>query len=110
MNQTDLFSVFDDCERTRARSSDPDTSVEAAHELVSSGRLNSQCRAVLDALRRLDGSTSAELGQTIDLGENSRHVAGRRLPDLERRGLVRRGDPRKCRATGRRALTWWVVE
>lgn len=109
MNQRDLFSVFDDCERTRARESDPDTSVEAAHEIVSRGTLNSQCQAVLAALRARDGSTSAEVGKLIDCGQNSRHVAGRRLPDLESHGLVRRGAARKCDATGRRAITWWVV-
>lgn len=109
MRQETLFSVFDDCERIRARSSDPHTSHEAAQEMLASGKLNAQCQEVLLALRDRDGSTSAEIGQQLSQS-HGRYVAGRRLPDLERKGLVRRGDARRCRATGRQAITWWVTD
>ena len=109
MNQRDLFSVFDDCERTRARESDPDTSVEAAHEVVASGTLSKQCQAVLNGLRRHDGSTSAEIGQVLGGGDRFRTMAGRRMSDLAREGFVRRGPRRACRVNGTNATTWWVI-
>jgi hypothetical protein len=33
----------------------------------------------------------------------------RRLPELERRGLVKKGEPRICRVKGSRCTTWWVL-
>lgn len=75
MRQETLFSVFDDCERIRARSSDPHTSHEAAQEMLASGKLNAQCQEVLLALRDRDGSTSAE----IRLGQRRGLVNARRV-------------------------------
>jgi len=107
--QRDFFSVFDDCARTKARTSDPSTSSEAAQDLVASGKLNDQCRAVLAALKESPMSTSAELGSRLPCGDKSRYVAARRLPDLEKLGMVRRGPARKCFVNGTNAVVWWVV-
>ena len=89
--------------KSLARRGDPDTSHEAARRLVESGRLSEQKRAVLSALRREPGVTSAELAQRMGV---DRYTTGRRLPDLEKAGLVKKGEKRICRARGTRAVTW----
>ena len=86
---------------------DPDTSREAAEHLRRSGRLGAQQRAVLEALRQCDGSTHAELGRFMGCDWL---VAARRLPELERLGRVRKGDPRTCRLKGSKCTTWWITD
>jgi len=86
---------------------DPQTSHEAAEALKLSDRLGAQPRAVLAALRECDGSTHAELGRVMGCDWL---VAARRLPELERAGLVRKGEPRICTIKGSRCVTWWIVE
>lgn len=87
-----------------ARNTDPATSRDAAAELVASGRQALQQQEVLAAVRARPGLTSAELAQASDL---DRYAVARRLPELERRGLVRRDGPRPCAVMSRMALTWW---
>mgnify|MGYP001067784061 CR=1 FL=1 len=86
---------------------DPETSFQAAARLKASGRLGRQQRTVLEALRQCDGSTHAELGAFMGV-----HwlTPARRLPELERAGLVRKGTPRICRIKHSRCCTWWVTE
>jgi len=86
---------------------DPQTSREAAEHLRRSGRLGAQQQAVLEALRQRDGSTHAELSEAMGI-----HclTPARRLPELERMGLVRKGSARVCRIKQSRCCTWWVVE
>jgi predicted transcriptional regulator len=86
---------------------DPETSREAAEQLRKSGRLAAQQRAVLEALRECDGATHAELGRFM---ERDWLVAARRLPELERMGLVRKGEVRRCAVKGSRCVTWWLAE
>ena len=85
---------------------DPETSREAAEHLKQSGRLGAQQEAVLATLRECDGSTHAELGRVMGCDWL---VAARRLPELERAGLVRKGKARICRVKGSRCTTWWTV-
>jgi len=84
---------------------DPATSREAAEKLRRSGRLQTQRQAVLEALRQCDRATHAELGAFMGT-----HwlTPARRLPELERAGLVRKGEPRICTVKGSRCTTWWV--
>jgi len=113
MNQQIL--LFDVAGETKPRAadrpmthrSDPPTSREAADKLVKSGRLHTQRQAVLEALRQCDGATHAELGAFMGL-----HwlTPARRLPELERAGLVRKGEARTCAVKGSRCTTWWIVE
>lgn len=91
--------------RRMSRSTDPVTSHEAAEEHVTSGANATQRRIVLEILRLLDGSTSDELAEAMKI---SRYIPARRLPELERSNLVKRGEPRKSKVTGRRGVTWWV--
>jgi hypothetical protein len=86
-----------------ARSFDPDTSFRAAEQVTASGKRDQQAQEVLRRLKEHPGSTSAELA---GLGMD-RYVAARRLPELERLGLVRKGDKRACTTTGNAAVTWW---
>ena len=104
-NMSQQLSLFDNPPDPKlSRATDPDTSREAEAELKSSGKLGAQCEHVLEIVERYQGRTSAELAW---LGDLLRHLVARRLPDLEKRGLVRKGDARKCRQNGTNAITWW---
>ncbi len=37
-------------------------------------------------------------------------IPARRLSELERSGVVRKGEPRVCRVKGTKCVTWWAVE
>lgn len=91
---------------THARATDPGTSREAARKYSAAGKHITHAQVVLHALQAKDGQTSAEVADMTGL---TRHVPARRLPDLEHSGLVRKGEPRTCAATGSRCVTWWVV-
>lgn len=87
-----------------ARRHDPETSKQAAEAVTASGKRDQQAANVLAAVREFPGRTSAEMAHD-DVFD--RYVAARRLPELERLGLVRRGAPRACSTTGKSATTWW---
>jgi hypothetical protein len=86
---------------------DPRTSHEAARKLEESGKLTGQRRQVLEALGRCNGVTHAVLGRFMGL-----HwlTPARRLPELERAGLVTKGEARICRVKGSKCVTWWTAE
>ena len=85
------------------RWNDPVSSFSAARELVESGHHGKQCTGVLLALVDNPGVTSRELA---DISGIDVHVIGRRLPDLEKGGVVSRGTIRKCKSGNRLAMTW----
>jgi DNA-binding MarR family transcriptional regulator len=85
---------------------DPATSYVAAEKMQRTGRLAGQRKAVLDALNRHSGSTSAELAEIMAI---DRHITARRLPDLEQMGLIRKGPARYCAATRSQCVTWHVI-
>jgi len=87
-----------------SRNSDPDTSVQAAQKLKQSGSWAGQKRRVFEALRRNPGLTSAEIANLMG---GDRYIPSRRLPDLERAGLVKRGRIRLCQVTKSQCITWW---
>ena len=101
------LSLFDAPAPARARQSDPVTSHTAAGEANSSTWLAAQAAEVLDCVKRHPGSTSAEIGELLGW-KGARWAAARRLPEMERRGVVKRGEARRCEASGRTAVTWWV--
>ena len=86
-----------------SRLNDPVSSHSAAEKLVESGHYGKQCTGVLLALVDNPGVTSRELADIsgIDLA-----VLFRRLPDLEKGGVVSRGTIRKCKSGNRLATTW----
>ena len=84
-----------------ARRNDPETSHIAA-DAMNQGRASRQGVKVLEALRATDGLTVGELEQQLGFH------AHKRMAELERLGLVRKGKARKCGASGTMRLTWWV--
>ena len=89
-----------------ARSTDPQTSHDAARHIVSSGQQALQQNQALDAVRCHPGLTSNELAQASGF---DRYMLARRLPELCDHDRVVRGDARKCDVSGRSAATWWPV-
>lgn len=89
------------------RTTDPETSKEAGRHMVSSGRLKKAQGDALRWVREHPGRTATELAHAV--GVFDPRVLNRRLPELERLGLVKRGEPRPCRVTSRRAAVWWAA-
>lgn len=84
---------------------DPSTSREAAAKITHSGKREGQQLAALALVRKYPGCTSLELarkGGTMD-----RYVLARRLPEIERGGLVYQSTPKVCGISGHKAVTWW---
>lgn len=92
----------------RAANADPDTSHLAAARIKASGALGEQQQRVLDLVKRFPGMTSAELAAHIDATnwQSHRAMTGRRLPELERGGFVRKGEARVCRVCKAKCVTW----
>lgn len=93
----------------RAANADPDTSHLAAARIKASGALGEQQRRVLEMVCKFPGCTSAELAAHIDATnwQSHRAMTGRRLPELERGGFVRKGEARVCRVCKAKCVTWW---
>lgn len=87
-----------------ARSSDPYTSHLAAGEHEATGKLATNLLTVARAVRRWPGRTSAELAELCEL---ERHEVARRTADAQKRGMIYKGDARRCRVSGRLGMTWW---
>lgn len=102
--EPDYGPLFDVPVRHRARSTDPGTSHRAAEEIRSS--LGELIHTAANLVSRYPGSTATELAQHG--GYPDPRVINRRLSEAEKVGLIRRGEARICRVTGRRALTWTV--
>lgn len=94
-------------ETPASRSTDPESSREAEQHMNDSGERDRQRQRVLEAVREHSGLTTKHLAQRTGM---DRHMVARRMPELERQGLVRRGpvvhDPdcgrqARTRATGR---------
>jgi predicted ArsR family transcriptional regulator len=89
-----------------ARRTDPPSSHAAAQEMERTGRRASQSEALLEMVKRHPRRTALELSR---LSRLDRYTVSRRLPELERRGLIRRGLIRDCTVNGRPMLTWEPV-
>lgn len=86
-----------------ARADDPETSKEAARSVA--GIVSELCEWAARCVRQSPGKTQRELG-AIYCPTDPRRI-GRRLAECEALGVVRRGEPRPCSVSGRRAETWW---
>ena len=89
-----------------ARKTDPETSHEAGEYVRP--KLPNQHALLLSEFVRLGRRplTAAELeAHAFSLGVTPH----KRLPEMERLGLVVRCEPRVCTATGRRATTWRIA-
>ena len=98
-------------EPPRARRSDPESSQLAAGKIRKSGLAAAQRDATEKELRWYidqwgESPTSYELaGGNVGL----RYMYARRLPELERHGIVRKGAMRADKYTGHQAVTWELV-
>lgn len=86
----------------------------AEREVTFSSVRGRQMREVLEMVKKRQGQTSAEYALDawmceIGLGVLDRPAIARRLPDLQKLGLVKQGKKRKCLDTGRMCVTWWLV-
>lgn len=90
-----------------ARTTDPDTSHEAAEHMAESGKQAFQQNLAVLAVRAYPGHTSLEIAEAK---HQCRFMLARRLPECEKLGLVYRGPARQCRESGRKAATWHPVE
>jgi hypothetical protein len=86
-----------------ARHTDPDTSKAAAKQITNSGVRGEQHRTVLAAVKAHPGKTSRELAAEADL---DRYMVARRLPELEKLGVVKRAAERMCTIGKLSATTW----
>ncbi len=86
------------------RKTDPSTSSEAVENHQANGNRQTNKGRVLEAVRTFPGKTSAEYSKMLGM---DRTEAGRRLPDLYREGLVRKGAARLCTEKHTKAKTWW---
>ena len=90
-----------------ARNSDPATSHRAAEEITSDGTRSRMMQVALDAVRRHPGRTSNELEAITGHGDGK---IRKRLADLEKDGLVRKGEVRKSEVSGKNCHVWLLVE
>jgi len=97
----------------RARETDPATSHQSAAAIKATGALGEQQRDAAQLVRLFPGHTTSELAKlkVEKLGaegswEKWRHILGRRLSELAGVHVDGRAE-RRCKVTGRRALTWW---
>jgi hypothetical protein len=87
------------------------TSILAHREIRQDGTLTRSQEVVLGALRRLGPCTASELTAAILETNGSGHPDPshqKRLSELVTRGQAERLQPRRCRITGRMAITWSV--
>jgi hypothetical protein len=89
-----------------ARATDPPTSQLAAEEIVPN--LAALHRWAAECVAQRPGRTQRELGAEfcpLDLRK-----IGRRLNELAKAGVLKRGPVRKCSISGRPAETWYPVQ
>ena len=103
--QLDLFAQVA-TEPRLARLGDPSTSKAAATELERSGAGGRMCRLALHLIKSNPGKTAKELEGIRSLDDGQ---VRKRLTTFERQGFIRRGEPRSCTVSGRRAATWWLA-
>lgn len=84
-----------------ARTTDPPTSHLAAEkaELTAPG-IRQICLA---EVKRNPGQTAAEIAASVGIDP---YAASRRLPELEKAGLVHKGESRICRVKNSKCTTW----
>lgn len=90
-----------------SRRTDPATSHKAAKEFVASGARESHQSLILDVIRETPGETFSEIVEVLGV-EGS--VVNKRLPEMCRKGMIRKGADRACRTNGKEKATYWPVE
>ena len=91
-----------------SRLTDPLSSYLAEDELKESGKWKGQKDYCLKLLKRCKYPPTS--GELADHYGTDRYLFSRRLPDLEKEGLVDRCSMRECESRGTMAITWWPRE
>ncbi len=97
-----------DWAETRARTTDPQTSVAAAEGIAP--KLTLRCNQFLHALRKLGRATANEVAQQV--APDNMGLFGsirRRASDLDQMGVIAVVDRRACRVTGKVVSVYGVV-
>ena len=92
----------------RARTTHPRTSKDAGDAMRISARLGALQGEALWAVRNYPGNTAPEIAELCGLDDE--RILGRRLSELERRGLIYAQGTRPNRITGRPCQLWWPHE
>lgn len=100
MNPSEIIAA-----RELARSAHPETSKEAARHIV--GKLPHLHELILERVRESPGLTASELA--VKYAERDPRRIGRRLVELERRGLIYRSAVAICTVTDKRAAAWMPI-
>jgi len=88
------------------RITDPETSKLAADAMAASGLDSVQKQEILEILI---GQRSCMTARELDVElQAERYTASKRLPELEKAGLIHRVGNRPCSITGRTAITWQI--
>ena len=98
----------------RFRTTDPETSRLAAQRAEASGSIACARQRILETLASLsvcsvspDDTASEIADHSVSLGRAvDRYTVSRRLPEMERDGLVERHPARVCRVSGTLQTTW----
>lgn len=90
-----------------SRTTDPSTSHIAEAQMSASGSISAQRADVLWAVCLSPDCTAREIARACRV---DRYATSRRLPELERHGLVTRGPTRVCRVGGRLSATWRATD
>ena len=96
------------------RITDPDTSKQAAIEMMGNGKLGDRQRQVLWLVRKFPGRTHGEYAHMMyDLWSAlgiicCAETPHKRLPELEAKGLVYSLGSRRCTETGKEARLWFA--
>lgn len=91
------------------RTSDPETSVEAAAGIVP--KLNNRCRQFLEALKALGQATAKEAGMHACPDDYAQcETVRRRSSDLQRMGVIVIVGQRVCRISGKKASVYEAVQ
>jgi DNA-binding MarR family transcriptional regulator len=91
-----------------SRLTDPLSSYLAEDELKASGKWKGQKAYCLKLLKRCNYPPTS--GELADHYGTDRYLFSRRLPDLEKEGLVERCSMRECESRGTMALTWKPID
>lgn len=84
----------------------PETSRLGAEDVQS--RLGQLQRWAIDCVQKIPGATSLELAKRFCDGDPRK--INRRLGECRVLGLLKNGAARKCKISGRKALTWFAVD
>jgi len=92
--------------KTHSRTDNVETSLAAAASVE--GVATQQCESIYAELRKSPWPLAGE--QIADILGMTTHAVGKRLPDLEHQGVIRKTLFRHTNRSGRRAVKWKICK